>query len=144
MTLKQIASSVWPILMGAIIALNGDSTLAQGGATVQLPVIGFRSVRTAVSVPDGGTINLSGGGGSRYTQSQWSSLGRLPKNNRYRNGAGATSGTSLSAKIVRLKDFERQMMEDHAAGRSQPGDVRINGSLAVQAKADLISRNVGR
>lgn len=135
-----------PLLLGLVIAIGGQSVIAQTGqvpgVTVQLPVFRTFGVRTAVSVPDGGTINLGGVGRSSYGQSNQSGFGRLPSSNRFRNNS--PSGAALSVRIIRLKELERQMLADHAAGRPQPDDVRVNGSRAVQAKADFISRHVGR
>ena len=139
-TLKRIVFVVTPLLVGLVVATNSARAVAQ---TVQLPVIGVRGVRTAVFVPDGGTINLGGVGRSSYGQSRQSGFGRFPSSNRFGAG-GPRSGASLSAKIIRLKDLERRMLADHAARRPQAGDVHLNGSHAVQAKADFISRNVGR
>lgn len=40
--------------------LQDDATVTRTGTTVQLPVFGFTSVSTTVSVPDGGTVLLGG------------------------------------------------------------------------------------
>ena len=110
--------------------------------TVQLPVFRTFGVRTAASVPDGGTINLGGVGRSRYGQSSQSGFGRSGGRNRF--GGSSPTSSSLTAKVIRLREYERQMRADLAAGRSQPGPIQINGSHAVQAQADFISRNVDR
>jgi len=145
-TPNRILFVLAPLLLGVVVATHGDSAIAQTGqapgVTLQLPVIRFSSVSTAVSVPDGGTINLSGGGGSSFGQSSQSGFGPLRNSNRF--GSRSPSGSSLSAKIIRLKEIEQQILADHAARRSPPGRVHINGSHAVQSKADFISRNVGR
>jgi len=125
-----------------MVVADSDCAIAQAGVTVQLPVFRTTGVRTAVSIPDGGTINLGGVGRSIYGQSSQSGFGRFPGSNRF--GSRSPSRSSLSAKIIRLKEIERQMLADHAARRPQPGDVLLNGSRAVQAKADFITRNVGR
>ena len=57
-TLNRIVYIVMPLLVGAMVALDGDSVMAQAGVTVQLPVFRTTGVSTVVSVPDGGTINL--------------------------------------------------------------------------------------
>ena len=141
-TLNRIVYIVMPLLLGAMVVLDGDSVMAQGGVTVQLPVFRTTGVSTVVSVPDGGTINLSGGGGSSFGQSSQSGFGRFPSSNRF--GSRNPSRTSLSAKIIRLKEIEQQIIADHKARRVQPGAVHVNGSHAVQAQADFITRNVGR
>ena len=140
-TLNRIVFIVMPLLVAAMVALDGDCVMAQVGVTVQLPVFRTTGVSTVVSVPDGGTINLSGGGGSRFGQSSQSGFGRFPSN---RFGSRAPSRTTLSAKIIRLKEIEQQILADHKARRVQPGAVHVNGSHAVQAQADFITRNVGR
>ncbi len=139
-------------LMVAMVAIDGECVFAQTGmrqtrppsvgVTVQLPVFQIHSISTAVSVPDGGTISLGGVGRSNYGRSSQSGFGRQPSRNRF--GSRSPTGATLSARIIRMKEFEKQMLADHAAGRPQACDVRVNGSHAVQAKADFISRNVGR
>jgi hypothetical protein len=93
-------------------------------------------------VPDGGTINLGGVGRSSFGRSGQSGFGRLPGGARL--GGHSSSRSSLSAKIIRLKELEQQILADHAANRIPPSQVEINGSHAVQEKADFISRHVGR
>ncbi len=122
-----------------VFGTAGNCLVAQ---TVQLPVFRTFGVRTVVSVPDGGTINLSGVGRSSFGQSTQSGFGSFPGGNRF--GSRSPSRSSLSAKVIRLKEFEQQVLADYKARRSPPSRVEINGSHAVQAQADFISRHVGR
>lgn len=140
-TLNRIVYIVLPLLVGAMVAMDGDCVMAQGGVTVQLPVFRTTGVSTVVSVPDGGTLNLSGGGSS-FGQSNRSGFGRFPSSNRSRGGSN--SRRSLSANIIRLKELEQQIIADYKARRVQPGAVHLNGSHAVQTQADFITRNIGR
>ena len=143
----QILSRIVFVVVLGLIATNSDRAAAQigqfqtAGVTVQLPVIQTRSVSTVVSVPDGGTINLSGGSSS-FRQSSRSGFGRFSNSNRF--GGGPRTGTSVSARIIQLRELEQEMLADHLAARSQTGGVQVNGTKAVQAKADFITRNVGR
>lgn len=154
-TLNRIVFVVRALVLGlmvAMIAIDGECVFAQTGmrqtrppsvgVTVQLPVFQIHSISTAVSVPDGGTISLGGVGRSNYGRSSQSGFGRQPSRNRF--GSRSPAGATLSAKIIRLKELEQQMLADHAARRSPPSRVEINGSHAVQAQADFISRHVGR
>ena len=120
-------------------AMCVTATAQNVNTTIQLPVIRYSSVRTVVSVPDGGTINLSGGSSSFSGQRRF---GRLPGNSFGRGGTA--SGSSLSAHIIALREMERDMLQHHRAARSQTGGVDVNGPAAVRAKADFLTRNIGR
>ena len=141
-TLNRIGLFTLPLLVCVMFAMEGGCVMAQAGATVQLPGIGFRGVRTAASAPDGETTNLGGVSRSRFGQSSQSGVGRFPIRNRF--GSRSSSSSSLAAKIIRVKELEQQMLADHAVRKLEMGQVRINGSHAVESKADFITRNVGR
>ncbi len=109
------------------------------GVTVQLPVFRTHSVRTVVSIPDGGTLNLSGGGGAGYGRAR---RGRFPG---HRSGSnGATARTEATVRLIRQKEFERAWLANRPIVESETGGVEVDGSAATQAKADFLSRNVGR
>ncbi len=116
------------------------------GIPVQLPVVSVFNIETAVSVPDGGTMSL--GGVSRYSSGRSSrgipGVGGPLFQNR---GMGYSSGGShavVTATIFSNNEIGEALLTE--------GDRRArirecydpNGTLAVQAKADFISRNIGR
>ena len=106
--------------------------------TIQLPVFRTSGVRTVVSVPDGGTLNLSGGSSSFGGQRRF---GRLSGRSL---GAGRTTGgTSASAHIIRLREVEGKLLRDQRVARFQTGGVDVNGTDAVKAKADFLTRHIG-
>ena len=114
--------------------------------TVQRPVVRNFSVRTVVSVPDGGTISLSGG--SNFSSGQTSRgipgfRGPLFRS-RSSGYSAAASGASLKASIISTREID----EDLSAEGRRRGSLRVttdlNGSRAVQSKADFITRNIGR
>ena len=120
-----------------------------GGSTsipVQLPVVSVFNVRTAVSVPDGGTMSL--GGVSRYSSGRSSrgipGLGGPLFQNRGTGYSAGSSRATVKATII----SNREIGEDLLAEGNRRALVRErfdpNGNYAVQAKADFISRNIGR
>jgi type II secretory pathway component GspD/PulD (secretin) len=113
---------------------------------VQLPVVSVFNVRTVVSVPDGGTMSL--GGVSRHSSGRTSrgvpGFGGPLFQGR---GIGYSSGrnqATVKATIISNREINDALMADgnrRFAARQQTG---INGAPAVQAKADFITRNIGR
>ena len=113
---------------------------------VQLPVVSFFNVRTAVMVPDGGTMSL--GGVSNYSSGQTSrgvpGLGGPLFQNRAGGFSAGSSRASVKVRIISNREISEDLMaegERRAAIReiSDP-----NGTQAVQAKADFITNNIGR
>ena len=114
--------------------------------TVQLPVVRVFNIRTAVSVPDGGTMSL--GGVSSYSSGRTSRgvpglRGPLSQN----RAAGYTARGSRSGVKVRIisnREIEEDLMMKGRAQAAIHEWVDPNGAPDVQAKADFISRNIGR
>jgi hypothetical protein len=113
---------------------------------VQLPVVSFFNVRTAVSVPDGGTMVL--GGVSRYSESSTSrgipGLRGPVFQNRATGYSAQSSRASVKTTIISTREIDEVLAIEGARRaliyqRSDP-----NGSFEVQRKADFISRNIGR
>ena len=136
-------------LIGIAALLSTQSACAQGPAintTVQLPVLRFFNVRTVVSVPDGGTMSL--GGVSRHASGQ-SSRGipglRGPLfNSRSRGYSGGSSRATVSTKIISNREIEEDLMQEANRRIAIRETFDANGPVAVQKKADFISRNIGR
>ena len=134
------------------VLLSAGTSFAQNGfgrptnISVQLPVVSIFNVRTAVSVPDGGTMSL--GGVSRYSSGRRTSgvpgLGGPLFQNRGTGFSAGGSRATVTATII----SNREIGEDLLAAGNRRARVRErynpNGSYAVQAKADFISRNIGR
>jgi len=145
----------------AIIAITGlvsflDSGNAfaqqpvQPGISLQLPVVRFFDVRTAVSVPDGGTMSL--GGVSRSGEFRNSAgvpiLGSLPVTgrafgNRSTRGFQSAGGSSISVKIISLQEMDEDITAEALRLQAVRSNSDLNGSPTVQHQADFLSRNVG-
>ena len=113
---------------------------------VQLPVVSVFNVRTVVSVPDGGTMSL--GGISNHSSGRSSRgvpglRGPLFQNRGIGYSAGSSRAT-IKATIISNREIDEALM---AAGNRRFATRRThdpNGAPAIQAKADFISRNIGR
>jgi len=133
-----VGSMVWS---GSAEAQNPVNT------RIQLPVISFFNIRTAVMVPDGGTMSL--GGVSRHAEGSISRGvpgigGPLSRPFSNRGTGFSTSGTRATVKATILSTSE--MSEDVLAAARAAKSLRYdpNGTEAVQKKADFLSRNIGR
>lgn len=142
--MKKSLISAIRVLACSMLLLAGafwaDAAVAQPFATtVQLPIVRVTRINTAVSVPDGGTINLSGGGRSidGYRRQRYGGGNRS-----YGSGRGRTSST-LSARIIRLRELEEGMLRQHGAG-FVPGHQPVPVNAAVAAKAAFITRHITR
>jgi type II secretory pathway component GspD/PulD (secretin) len=137
-----------------VLGLIGQSPAQQPrstGVQVQLPTTSFFNIRTVVSAPDAGISNL--GGVRRSSFRSWSAgipgLGSLPFPGRgFRNRAVAeidsASQSGVAVRIISNKELEQDALK--WARRTQQQDELLdpNGSRAVQAKADFLSRNIGK
>ena len=105
--------------------------------TVQLPTVSRFSINTVVSVPDGGTMNLGGG-----ISSSASSVRR--RGSRSSGRSVSAPGVSVSADLIIGAEVEAEL---HRRGRlalyhnARPD---IHGTIAEQAKASFIARNLSR
>ena len=143
---KHIATFIVAVIL--IVVADINSVSAQ---VVQLPSVGFFNVRTAVSVPDGGSMQI--GGVNRHASGRISrgvpgmrsvpGVGRL-------NGNQAIGSSSSSAKstvrprLIIMSELEADIMAQAARNKRQAAANDPNGSEAVQKKADFITRNIGR
>jgi len=140
------------ILLVLVSLVFADPSFSQtiGGRNVyrpvQLPVVSFFNVRTAVSVPDGGTLSL--GGVSRYSESSVSrgipGLRGPVFQSRATGYSAQSSRASVRATILSTREMDEILAIEGARRalinqRSDP-----NGSFEVQRKADFITRNIGR
>ena len=134
------------------LLMSAETTYAQNGfgrptnISVQLPVVSVFNVRTTVMVPDGGTMSLGGvsrSASGRRTSGVPGFGGPLFQNRGIGYSAGASRAT-VKATII----SNREISEDLLAEGNRRALVRErfdpNGPVAVQAKADFISRNIGR
>ncbi len=140
---KTLRASV--LLSGLILAALPGSILAQ---TVQLPVFSNFSWSGAVSVPDGGGIQVGG----IKTLSEGSTsrgaplLGGIPGINRgFQNrGIGretGSSGISIHPQVLVMSELE----EDHLARAGYGPDGQRNGANdAVAAKAAFLTKHMGK
>ncbi len=132
--------------------LVGENAHAQSGfgrpanIQVQLPVVSFFNVQTVVSVPDGGTMSL--GGISRHSSGRFSrgvpGLGGPLFQN---TGTGYSTGGSratVTAAIISNQEIGDSLLAEGNRRATIRERFDPNGAPAVQAKADFITRNIGR
>lgn len=141
------------VLIGCCFSVFlSDSCVAQRpfvNQTVQLPTVSIFNIRTVVSVPDGGVIHL--GGVSRHASGRISrgmpgvaGPWARPFQNRATGYSTSASNMNARVQIISTRELEKEVMAeaDRRILISQSSDP--NGTPAVQAKADFISRNIGR
>lgn len=114
--------------------------------TVQLPVVRFFNVQTAVKVPDGGTMSL--GGVTRHSEgSRSSGIPGLPFRPFRNRGIGYDSGASqvlIKPRLIISSELEADVLAEADRREAVRAKSDPNGSKEVQRKADFISRNIGR
>ena len=133
-------------LTGFASVANAQSSVnAPVNTTVQLPVLSFFNVQTVVSVPDAGIRSL--GGVSRHASGRTSrgvpGWGR-GFSNRSRGFATVSSNAAVRVRIISLNEMSEDVLSNANRRASIYESKDPNGSNAVQARADFISRNVGR
>ena len=103
------------------LLVSSPAMAQQRGLTVQLPVVRQFSVRTAVSVPDGGTMILGGGSASSESRSSsgFSGLGRpfANRTSRFRSSRGQAS---VSARIITNQDINDAILAGASPARPAP------------------------
>ena len=131
--------------LGFSIAFIPEIAQAQFFQVVQLPTIRTFRVNTAVSVPDGGTISL-GGVTSNGQQSirRGSGLPGPLFNNRGISRNTNSSKATASAEVIVMSEYEQAVLAEVKRRRLAAQKSNPNGSPAIQAKADFITRNIGR
>lgn len=141
--------SVFSLLGGLVFA--GTATAQNGlgrptNISVQLPVVSVFNVRTTVMVPDGGTMSL--GGVSRHRSGSRSrgvpGLGGPLFRNRGIGYSTAGSHANVTATIISNREISEDLLAEGNRRAVMRERFDPNGSYAVQAKADFISRNIGR
>lgn len=121
------------------------------GATLQLPVFSVFNIRTAVSVPDGGTLNLGGARGGQFgtTRRGVPGLSQLPLAGRGLGVRAIGSQSFLSqsqvhVQIIDLKEQEAAILAEAQRRRDASQERDPNGSEATQRRADFLSRHIGK
>lgn len=121
-------------LMAVSAPLVGSRAAAQQplpATTVQLPTIRQFTVRTTVSVPDGGTMPL--GGNYRGTDGRIT-RGYGPFDSRGSGSERATNGVGVSARIIDHAEIDRAILA------AAPGRAKL--AEPVELKAESLSRSV--
>ncbi len=156
MQMSRIFSTVASIAVAALASFFFPESVftqqpVQPGLSVQLPVVRFFDVRSAVSVPDGGTMSL--GGVSRSGEFRNSAgvpiLGSLPATgrafgNRSTSGFQSAGGSSISVKIISLREMDEDITAEALRLQAVRSSSDLNGSPTVQNQANFLSRNIGR
>ena len=124
--------------VGLMLAANLASA-QQPATTVQLPTFSQFTVRTTVSVPDGGTAYL-GGIDRGFDSSVTRGLG--PLRNRGSSSGRAASGISVSATITEHGEMDRAILAAAAAGRgaAAPADAKAREITAALAESRVSIR----
>lgn len=128
-----------------LISLLPAAAEAQLFQVIQLPTIRTFRTNTVVSVPDGGSIRL-GGVNSHREQSIRSGSG-LPGplfNNRGISRETTSANAVASAELIIMSEYEEAVLAEARRRRLASQATNLNGPPAVQAKADFITRNIGR
>jgi len=138
------------ILFVATFALSATAAAQNNFGTpvntqIQLPVVSFFNVRTVVSVPDAGVMSL--GGVSRHASGSTSrgipGLGRA-FSNRSSGYSTARNNASINVRIISNSEMSDDILSAANRQAAVSESKNPNGSKAIQAKADFISRHVGR
>ena len=130
------------ILTLGFVAFAAELAQAQ---IVMLPTIRVFRINTAVSVPDGGSISLGGVNGYREQSiSRGSGLPGPLFNNRGISKQTSASNAAVSANVIVMSEYEEAVLAEARRRRRASQTPNPNGSPAVQAKADFITRNIGR
>lgn len=123
----------------AVLLISSEFLCAQPPAvntTIQLPTVRNLSISTVVSVPDGGTLNLTGGSAGAAFSS------RPGLRSRARSVAGP--GVSISASLIIGAEVDAELERlgrEAIALRTRP---EIHGTKAEKAKASFLSKHLGR
>lgn len=144
--LKTVLFSLVPLVCFADHAFAQNGFGRPANLTVQLPVVSVFNVRTTVSVPDGGTMSL--GGVSRFSSGRTSRGipglgGPLFRSGGSGYSAGGSRATA-TATIISNREIEEELRVEGDRRARIRERFDVNGSPVVQAKADFISRNIGR
>ncbi len=142
-----------PILIVLFVLVASQSLMAQQPPVqtrIQQPVISNFNISTVVSVPDGGLVPIgrfSTGGSSGIGYgvpllggSPW--FGRPFRNRGLSSSYGGGSAT-VSVRIISNQEIEQDVLAeaDHRESMREFSDP--NGSKAIQAKADFLTRHMG-
>lgn len=113
-------------------------------STVQLPTVRFFDIRTAVQVPDVGTMSLGGvsRSGSFSNSSGAPFLG--PLRNRSTAGFASASGAGVSVTILSNREMDDAVTAEGLRRQAWRQQTDPNGSTVIQRQADFITRNIGR
>lgn len=122
--------------LAAVLASGALASAQQPATTVQLPTFSQFTVRTTVSVPDGGTAFV--GGIDRGFEST-TTRGLGPLGSRSTSGGRSTSGATVSATIIDHTELDRAVLAAAAAGRSSTDST---AAKAQEIKAALPVNNV--
>jgi hypothetical protein len=120
-----------------ILCLGISAAMAQQplpATTVQLPSYSVFTVRTTVSVPDGGGAYL---GGLNSGASNSSRLGIGPLSNRGLSSSRGASGVSVSATVIDHEEIDRALLMEATAkrGMSETATARTDVKAATIAKS---------
>ena len=131
-------------LATGLLLVSVQAFAQQAPTTVQLPVIQVFSVDTTVSVPDGGGVLL--GGIKRAADSSVTRglpLGKGPlTTNRGISSVRSGSNMSVHATIIDHQELDAAVLAEAAAKRA--GRTEDPSAIALQQKADYLTRNLAR
>ena len=148
MTRQTVYKVAFPVVVLLAVSFHSQNASAQ---SVQLPTIGFFNVRTVVSVPDGGSMQIGGvqRSGSQRLGRGIPGLRNVPGAGRLlgNRGIGRSTGSSRATvhpRLIIMSELEAEVMAGAERLQREAAARDPNGSAEVQKKADFISRNIGR
>ncbi len=147
----MIKSLAIPFVVFAALSMMAPQLAVGQGATIQLPTMTFFNIRTAVSVPDGGSMHLGGirRGASATSRRGVPILANSPLLNRGFANRGIGSNVSgglatAQVQIIDMKEMEARVIQDGERRSALHSDSNPNGSAKTRRTADFLSRNIGR
>lgn len=155
--MKIVCNANWIIKLSFLtlcVLFAAEKTHAQqrpAGVRVQLPTTSFFNIRTVVSAPDAGITKLGGVSRGASTRSSYGipGLSNIPWLGRsFRNralaGSNSANNSSVLVRIISNKEIEEDVLSAATAHKRRDEIRDPNGSHAIQAQADFLSRNIGR
>lgn len=116
------------------------------GATVQLPVMSVFNIRTAVMVPDGGSLSVGGNTTGAFSSTRRGVPGLMGRGlgNRAIGSSLGASQQVVTVKVLDLREMERSVIDEGERLRAERASNDPNGSAETRSRARFMSQNIGR
>jgi hypothetical protein len=116
------------------------------GATVQLPIMSVFNIRTAVMVPDGGSIAIGGNTTGAFSSTRRGVPGLMGRGlgNRAIGSSLGSSQQVVTVKVLDLKEMEQAVIAEGERRLIERSATNPNGNAETQSRAQFMSQNIGR